>query len=69
MNILRLITGHKHYWGIPHWSETDKRLIQICYECGAHRTVMANLLPLVDLEPRESSPASSSSAVEVKRAA
>ena len=69
MNILRLITGHKHYWGIPYWGDTDNRLIQTCYECGAHRRVLANLLPLAAVELRQSSPASSSSAVEVKRAA
>jgi hypothetical protein len=28
----------KHYWCTPHRSE-DKRLVQVCYECGAERPV------------------------------
>jgi len=43
MNLLNIITGHKHYWGIPHTDGTDRQLIQICYECGAHRQVKADL--------------------------
>ncbi|MFY9570815.1 MAG: hypothetical protein WAV20_05405 [Blastocatellia bacterium] len=39
MNILRLITGHEHYWGIPHEHVADRGLIQTCYECGADRRV------------------------------
>jgi hypothetical protein len=45
MNILSLLTNHKHYWGIPHERPHDKRIIQICYECGAERE------PKVDLHP------------------
>lgn len=30
--------SRKHYWCIPHRS-ADKRLIQVCYECGAERPV------------------------------
>ena len=26
----------KHYWCIPHRSE-NKKLVQVCYECGAER--------------------------------
>jgi hypothetical protein len=28
--------SRKHYWSIPHRS-VDKRLVQVCYECGAER--------------------------------
>lgn len=28
----------KHYWCTPHRS-ADKRLVQVCYECGAERPV------------------------------
>jgi hypothetical protein len=28
----------KHYWSIPHRS-ADKRLVQVCYECGAERPI------------------------------
>lgn len=43
MNILRLITGHEHYWGVPY--TLDNLLIQTCYECGADRRVKAELQP------------------------
>jgi hypothetical protein len=66
MNILSLVTGHKHYWGIPRVGGTDERLIQICYECGAQRRVKANLLP----SPRTGSAAvNSSTVVEDRKAA
>jgi len=45
MNILRLITGHEHYWGVPHARVADKLLIQTCYECGSDRRVKADLQP------------------------
>jgi predicted nucleic acid-binding Zn-ribbon protein len=28
--------SRKHYWCVPHRS-ADKRLVQVCYECGAER--------------------------------
>jgi len=28
--------SRKHYWGMPHRAE-DRRLVQVCYECGAER--------------------------------
>ena len=28
--------SRKHYWCTPHRSD-DKRLVQVCYECGAER--------------------------------
>lgn len=28
--------SRRHYWCTPHRS-TDKRLVQVCYECGAER--------------------------------
>ena len=28
--------SRRHYWCIPHRS-SDKRLVQVCYECGAER--------------------------------
>ncbi len=30
--------SRKHYWLTPHRS-TDNRLVQMCYECGAERTL------------------------------
>jgi hypothetical protein len=30
--------SRKHYWCTPHRSE-DRRLVQVCYECGGERTV------------------------------
>jgi len=30
--------SRKHYWCTPHRS-ADKRLVQVCYECGAERKV------------------------------
>ena len=30
--------SRKHYWCTPHRSE-DKRLVQVCYECGSERPV------------------------------
>lgn len=43
MNILSLLTNHYHYWGIPHERPSDKRHIQICYECGAEREIKVDL--------------------------
>jgi hypothetical protein len=37
MNLFSLLTHHTHYWGIPHERLNDKRLIQICFVCGAER--------------------------------
>lgn len=45
MNILSLLTGHTHYWGIPHERDSDGRLIQTCYECGAEREIKIDLHP------------------------
>lgn len=45
MNILELLTFHRHYWGIFHERPSDKRLIQTCYDCGKERE------PKVDLRP------------------
>lgn len=45
MNILSLLTNHIHYWGIPHERPSDKRLVQICYECGAERVMKIDLRP------------------------
>ena len=39
MNIMSLLTNHRHYWGIPHLRPTDRKLIQTCYDCGAEREV------------------------------
>ena len=39
MNILHLLA----YWGIPHERPADKRITQICYECGAEREVKVEL--------------------------
>jgi hypothetical protein len=43
MNILQLLASHRHYWGIPHERPADRRIIQICYECGAERKVKVEL--------------------------
>jgi hypothetical protein len=45
MNLMSLLTNHYHYWGIPHERSSDKRLIQICYECGAEREIKVDLRP------------------------
>jgi len=46
VNILQLLTGHEHYWGVPHERQADKLLIQTCYGCGAgDRRVKADLQP------------------------
>lgn len=34
---------HEHYYGVPHQRESDSRLVQVCYECGAERFVKAAL--------------------------
>jgi hypothetical protein len=45
VNILQLLTGHEHYWGVLHERQADKLLIQTCYGCGADRRVKADLQP------------------------
>jgi hypothetical protein len=47
MNLMSLLTNHYHYWGIPHERLSDKRLIQICYECGAEREIKVDLRPFL----------------------
>lgn len=37
MSIFCRLSG-KHYWSVPH-RETDRRLVQVCYECGSERTL------------------------------
>lgn len=37
MSIFCRLSG-KHYWCVPHRA-TDKRLVQVCYECGSERTL------------------------------
>ena len=53
MKILAFLRNHEHYWGVPHPRNTDNRLIQTCYECGAERQVKIELRPspLDDLRP------------------
>ena len=51
MGIMSLLTSHKHYWGIPHERDSDKRLIQTCYECGAEREIQIDLHPSFKAEP------------------
>jgi len=43
MNIVSLMTFHRHYWGVPHERDRDKRLIQTCYECGSEREIRVDL--------------------------
>ena len=45
MDILSLLSFHRHYWGLLHERPSDRRLIQTCYECGKERE------PKVDLRP------------------
>jgi len=45
MNLMSFLTNHYHYWGIPHERSSDRRLIQICYECGAEREIKVHLCP------------------------
>ena len=45
MKIMSLLTGHKHYWGIPHERDLDRRMVLTCYECGAEREIRIDLHP------------------------
>jgi hypothetical protein len=45
MNLFSLLTHHTHYWGLPHERPADKRLIQICFVCGAERELKVELRP------------------------
>ena len=45
MKLLAFLRNHSHYWGVPHTRNTDNRLIQVCYECGAEREVKIELRP------------------------
>ena len=53
MNILAILTNHRHYWGVPHERRSDYQLIQTCYECGAERVIKINLRP-VSVKPDSS---------------
>ena len=50
MNLLSLLTNHRHYWGVPHERPADQRLVQTCYECSEERVIR------VELRPSRSSP-------------
>jgi len=54
MNLMSFLTNHYHYWVIPHKRSSDKRLIQICYECGAEREIKVHLSPHCDPADAES---------------
>jgi len=69
MNILRLFTGHEHYWGVPHVRVADRLLIQTCYECGADRRVKVDLQPSPTLELPRPIAITSRSNNEVRKAA
>jgi hypothetical protein len=45
MRILAFFRNHTHYWGVPHPRNTDDKLVQTCYECGAEREVKIELRP------------------------
>jgi hypothetical protein len=45
MKILAFLRNHAHYWGVPHPGNTDSRMVQTCYECGAERQVKIELRP------------------------
>ena len=69
MNILQLLTGHAHYWGVPHKRMADKLLIQTCYWCGADRRVKADLQPSSNPEQPVSIAMRSSANNHVRKAA
>jgi hypothetical protein len=70
VNILQLLTGHEHYWGVPHKRlVADKLLIQTCYECGADRRVRADLQPSSSPEQPVSIAMRSSANNDAKKAA
>ena len=50
--ISSLLKGHKHYWGVPHERELDRRMIQTCYECSAEREIRIDLHPSFSPEQR-----------------
>ena len=52
MNIMALLSNHRHYWGIPHDRPSDNRLIQTCYECGSEREIKVNLRPWIERDSR-----------------
>jgi hypothetical protein len=59
MKLLAFFTNHTHYWGVPHLRHTDKKLIQVCYECSTEREVLAPLIPSTDVQsdsPTSASP-------------
>jgi len=45
MNLLSLLTNHRHYWGVPHERPEDNRMILTCYECGAEHVIKVDLRP------------------------
>jgi hypothetical protein len=45
MRLLAFFRNHTHYWGVPHPRNTDDKLVQTCYECGAEREVKIELRP------------------------
>lgn len=32
-----ILTGHDHYWGVPHLRGVDSVMIQTCYDCSKDR--------------------------------
>ena len=45
MRLMAFLRNHAHYWGIPHPSNNDRKLVQTCYECGAERVIKIELRP------------------------
>lgn len=40
--------SRRHYWSVPHRSD-DNQLVQVCYECGAERSVCEVYKEVVEL--------------------
>ena len=39
-----VLTNHRHYWGVPHRCEQDRRtVVMICYGCGKEKKVKVSL--------------------------
>jgi hypothetical protein len=49
MRIQDLFTSHTHYWGVPHRTDGEGRLIHECYECGKQRESILGLGPANEL--------------------
>lgn len=44
-SLIALISGHRHYWGVPYERASDGKVVMTCYACSRTREVVANLHP------------------------